>query len=95
MSVPDLQTITLPMLKITGDGKEHTVHDFLEIPAKEFKLSPDELNEFLPSGKQTRFFNRIGWAKTYLLKSSLFAMARRPYYVITKLGKDALRRIQP
>ncbi len=51
MPVPDFQTIMLPMLKIAGDGKEHTVHDFLEILAKEFNLSQEELNEFLPSGK--------------------------------------------
>jgi restriction system protein len=91
MPVPDFQTIMLPMLKIAGDGKEHTVHDFLEILAKEFNLSQEELNEFLPSGKQTRFFNRVGWAKTYLSKSGLLAMARRPYYVITERGKDALK----
>ena len=92
MPVPDFQTIMLPMLKIAGDGKEHTVHDFLEILAKEFNLSQEELNEFLPSGKQTRFFNRVGWAKTYLSKSGLLAMARRPYYVITERGKDALKK---
>ena len=92
MPVPDFQTIMLPMLKIAGDGKEHTVHDFLEILAKEFNLSQEELNEFLPSGKQTRFFNRVGWAKTYLSKSGLLAMARRPYYIITERGKDALKK---
>ncbi|HEY9152255.1 MAG TPA: restriction endonuclease [Anaerolineales bacterium] len=92
MPVPDFQTIMLPMLKIAGDGKEHTVHDFLEILAKEFNLSQEELNEFLPSGKQTRFFNRVGWAKTYLSKSGLLVMARRPYYVITERGKDALKK---
>ena len=91
MPVPDFQMIMLPMLKIAGDGKEHTVHDFLETLAKEFSLSQEELNEFLPSGKQTRFFNRVGWAKTYLSKSGLLAMARRPYYVITERGKDALK----
>jgi len=30
MPVPDFQTIMLPMLKIAGDGKEHTVLIFLK-----------------------------------------------------------------
>jgi len=92
MAVPDFQTIMLPMLKIAGDGNEHTVHDFLETLAKEFNLTLEDLNEFLPSGKQTRFFNRVGWAKTYLSKSGLLAMARRSYYVITERGKVVLKK---
>ncbi|HVN14183.1 MAG TPA: winged helix-turn-helix domain-containing protein [Anaerolineales bacterium] len=79
MTIPDFQTIMLPMLKAANDGKEHTVHDFVDILAKEFKLTQEDLNEFLPSGKQTRFFNRVGWAKTYLSKSGLLAMSRRPF----------------
>ena len=47
MPVPDFQTIMLPMLKISGDGKEHTVHDFLEVLSREFNLGQAELNEFL------------------------------------------------
>ena len=64
MPIPDFQTLMLPMLQIANDGKEYTVHDFTDMLAKQFNVSEEELNEFLPSGKQARFFNRVGWAKT-------------------------------
>jgi restriction system protein len=92
MPVPDFQKIMLPMLRIASDGKEHTVHDFHEILAKEFNLTPEELNEYLPSGKQTRFYNRTGWARIYLTKSGLLSMSQRSHYVITDRGRDTLKK---
>ena len=45
----------------------------------------------LPSGKQTAFYNRVGWARTYLAKSGLLEMSRRSYYKITARGKEVLK----
>jgi restriction system protein len=90
MSVPDFQTIMLPLLQIMEDDQEHSSHDLLEKLADYFKLSDDDLNELLPSGKQTRFYNRVGWARTYLIKSKLLEMPRRSFYRITKRGKEVL-----
>ena len=90
MTVPDFQTIMLPLLKAMGDGQEHAGHDILEQLGKEFKLSDEDLNELLPSGKQTRFYNRVGWARTYLIKSKLLEMPRRSFYKITGRGNDIL-----
>ena len=91
MPIPDFQTLMLPMLQIANDGKEYTVHDFTDMLAKQFNVSEEELNEFLPSGKQARFFNRVGWAKTHLTKALLLKMVHRPYYVITQRGRDVLK----
>lgn len=33
--------------------------------ASEFKLTPAEQEERLPSGRQSRFANRVGWAKVW------------------------------
>jgi restriction system protein len=90
MTIPDFQTIMLPLLQIAGDGQEHSGHEFVEKLAIQFELTDDELNELLPSGKQTRFYNRVGWSRTYLLKSKLLETSRRSYYRITERGKDAL-----
>ena len=79
------------MLQIASDGQEYTVHDFTERLARQFNLTEEELNEFLPSGKQARFFNRVGWAKTHLTKAGLLVIAHRPYYVIAQRGKDVLK----
>jgi restriction system protein len=91
MSIPDFQTIMLPLLKVASDGQEHSGHEFLEQLAKHFEISDEELNELLPSGKQTRFYNRVGWARTYLIKSKLLDMPRRSFYQITERGKEILK----
>lgn len=44
----------------------------------------------LPSGKQTAFYNRVGWARTYLTKSGLLEMSRRSFYKITERGCTVL-----
>jgi restriction system protein len=90
MSVPDFQTIMLPLLSLLGDGAEHSVQDDVENLADHFKLSDQDLNELLSSGKQTTFYNRVGWARTYLAKSSLIEMTRRSYYRITQRGQEVL-----
>lgn len=91
MPVPDFQTIMLPLLKQYGDGKEHTLHELMENLAEEFHLSEEDLNEMLPSGGQTIFYNRVGWARTYLTKSGLLEMVKRSLYRITERGKMILK----
>ena len=90
MAVPDFQTIMLPLLSVASDGKEHSGNEFLEQLAKHFQLTDEELNELLPSGKRTRFYNRVGWARTYLIKSKLLEMPKRSIYRITERGKEVL-----
>jgi len=90
MAVPDFQTIMLPLLEITKDGNEHSVRDLLVKLAIYFNLSDSDLNELTPSGKQTTFYNRVSWARTYLTKSGLLKMTRRSYYKITEQGIQAL-----
>jgi restriction system protein len=90
MSLPDFQTIMLPLLQIFADEREHSNHEYLDRLAKHFTLTDQELNEMIPSGKQTTFNNRIGWAKTYLSKSGLLEMTRRSFYKITERGKQVL-----
>ena len=45
----------------------------------------------LPSGKQTRFANRVHWAKSYLKQAGLVKPTRRGYFVITDQGRVALQ----
>ena len=90
MPVPDFQTIMLPLLQQFGDGNEHSIHEVLDNLTQVFSLSEQELNEMLPSGKQTTFYNRVGWARTYLTKSGLLEMPRRSFYKITDRGCKVL-----
>jgi restriction system protein len=91
MTIPDFQTLMLPLLKQFSDDKEHSIQEAAEKLAKVFSLSSDELNELLPSGKQTSFSNRVGWARTYLIKSMLIDAPRRSFCKITDRGKEVLK----
>jgi restriction system protein len=53
-------------------------------------LTPEERGELLPSGKQTLFYNRVNWAKTYLGKAGLIESTRRGYFKITPRGQKVI-----
>ncbi len=91
MPIPDFQTIMLPLLKIASDGKEHSLSEVIDKLGSEFKLTEAERNELLPSGKQPRFNNRVGWAKTYLKKTKLLEEAGRGRFRLTQRGRDVLK----
>lgn len=90
MGVPDFQTIMLPLLQIAADGKEHSIQKATSQLASHFDLSQAEVNQLLPSGQQTVFYNRVGWARTYLKKSRLIETHKRSFFRITERGRRAL-----
>jgi restriction system protein len=91
MAIPDYQTCMLPLLRFAGDGKEHQLKEAAQQLSREFKLTEEELNEFLPSGQQPVFINRIGWARTYMKKAGLLNSTRRGFFQITPRGQEVLK----
>lgn len=91
MPIPDYQSCMLPLLRFAGDGEEHQLKDAISALADEFSLTDEERNEFLPSGQQPVFTNRVGWARTYLKKAGLLSSPRRGYFKITDRGSQALK----
>jgi restriction system protein len=77
MSIPDYQSLMLPLLKLTLDGQEHHFPDLLNALAAEYKLTDSETRELLPSGSQFLFANRVGWARTYMKKAGLLSAEAR------------------
>ena len=71
MTIPDFQTIMLPLLQHMADGNEHSNRDLNETLADYFQLTEEEQNRLLPSGKQKLFTNRVAWAKAELKKAGL------------------------
>lgn len=65
VGVPDFQSLMLPLLRIAGEGEERALADSRARLASEFKLTPAEQEERLPSGRQSRFANRVAWAKVW------------------------------
>lgn len=80
----------LPLLKLAGDGEQHTSAEAVERLAQEFQLSDEDRRELVPSGKQPRFNNRVGWTTTYLKKAGLLESTGPGRFQITDRGKGVL-----
>ena len=68
MAVPDFQSFMLPLLKFTADRVEHKQSEAADALSRHFDITESDRKEMLPSGRQTRFDNRIAWAVVYLKK---------------------------
>jgi restriction system protein len=78
MSVPDYQTLMLPLLQFAADNKgDISTAEAVESLALKLHLSVDDLKEVLPSGIQLTFVNRVGWATTYMKKAGLLESTGR------------------
>jgi len=66
MSVPDFQSLMLPVLEEVGSSEEIKVGELRERIQKRFALSADDTAQLLPSGRQAVFVNRVAWALSYL-----------------------------
>lgn len=87
--IPDYQTLMRPVLECVSAGEDSNIN-VVEKLADKFKLTEEERAKLLPSGKQTRFTNRVNWAKSYLKQAGLVSITRRGFFVITEQGRAAL-----
>ncbi|MEW5986441.1 MAG: restriction endonuclease [Chloroflexota bacterium] len=90
MSIPDFQTIMLPLLQLAADGKEHTIRDAQAELAVELNLSEEEKAQLIPSGRQPVFYNRVSWAKAYLQQAGLLTSPRKGTFLISQRGREVL-----
>ncbi|MDQ0316824.1 restriction endonuclease [Amorphus orientalis] len=89
MTIPDYQTLMLPVLRLAAEG-ETRVPDVAERIADDLGLTPEEREELLPSGRQRLLHNRVHWAKTYMGKAGLIASPARGRFVATEKGRALL-----
>jgi restriction system protein len=80
-----------PLLDLASDGEEHTLSEAREKLAEIFKLTDEEKEALLPSGRTPRFSNRVAWAKVYLNQASALDSPRRGYFRITDRGRELLK----
>lgn len=95
MALPTYDELMLPLLRALSDGAEHEVAALRDHLAAELKLTEEDRSALLPSGRQSYFDNRLGWAKTYLDKAGLVGSTRRGVYRITEAGKKVLAERPP
>lgn len=89
MTIPDYQSLMLPVLKLSLAG-EIRISDAVEELANLLALSEVDRAELLSSGKQTKFSNKVHWAKTYLKQAGLVESTRRGFFKVTDRGKEVL-----
>ena len=88
--IPDYQTLMLPLLKFISDEQTHNTQDAVNQLSKEFDLTDEDLNEWLPSKKQKTFHNRVHWAKAHLKMSGAIKNISKGNFKITDKGKLVL-----
>ena len=91
MTVPDYQSMMLPLLKLISDQKEHSLPEMAEKVGKYFELSEKDMKELLPSRTQTIIYSRVQWARTYMKKAGLIEATGRGRFSITTKGLDVLK----
>jgi restriction system protein len=80
-----------PLLAEYASGAERPIAEVRDSLAVSFALTPQELEERLPSGTARKFANRVGWSAQYLKATHLLERPRRSVYVITERGRDLLQ----
>ncbi|WP_341876630.1 restriction endonuclease [Defluviitalea saccharophila] len=90
MSIPKYHEFMKPILELLKDNQNHKRVELYKKLALQFALTKEEMEEWLPSGKQLVYKNRIGWALTYLKKARLIESPARATFKITELGQSVL-----
>jgi restriction system protein len=91
MPIPDYQALMLPLLKRAAVGEMRVLEAEKQL-GDEFRLSPEERTQLLPSGKQRVLHNRAHWAKFYMMKAGLVSFPHRGTFVATDEGRELLAR---
>jgi restriction system protein len=92
MPIPDYQSIMLPLLRLAGDQKEHSLREAVNILSVQFNLTGQERRALLPNGQQPIFVNRVVWAQTFMYRAGLLAPTPQRHFRITRRGFEVLRR---
>jgi len=80
----------LPALRAFAAGEETPLSTIRERVAAAERLSAEAVRELLPSGRQSRFGNRVNWAVIYMERAGLLARVRRGVYRLTADGEHLL-----
>ena len=98
MPIPDSQTLLLPVLRVLGDGHEHSSEQIRERVRIQFDIAPHELLLKYKSGT-TVFNNCVAWALAHLNMrrgplghSEAIEKVRTEVYRITEHGRAILKR---
>lgn len=90
-TLPKYHELMRPLLLLTADGQNHTIREAATAISQQLSITDRQLKVMLPSGQQTVFENRLGWARTYLTKAGMLEKVGRGVFRITERGKQLLK----
>ena len=90
MAIPKFHLFHKPILEAVADGQQYNNKEVRNFVSRAMNLSEDDLKALLPSRRQTTFYNRYSWAKTYLIRAGLLESVSRSIVAITPDGKKVL-----
>jgi len=94
VTIPDFQTMMLPILKAVGDGRAVPRRALADAMVAEFGLTDAEQEQTVPSGAKA-IDNRTWWAITHLFQAGLLARPQRGVVEITDAGRAVLAQPPP
>jgi len=89
MTLPDFQTLMLPVLRQLGDGQPQPWKQLVQPIAVQFQLTDDDLSATISSG-QSQIGNRVQWVLSHLFQAGLLARPQRGVVEITENGRAVL-----
>lgn len=95
MPIPKYYELYRPFLDCLKDGQPHSFAEVNDYIALVMGLTEEDRKELLPSGTQSRFYNTVGWTRTYLKKAGLINSPTRGIFIITTEGKKLLEENPP
>lgn len=79
------QPVINALLELGGSGRPEEVEDLI---VEQLGLSDDVRNEQIPSG-QSRFSNKVNWARFYLARAGLIDSSTRGVWNLTEKGRSS------
>ncbi len=92
-TLPTFENIMLPLLEFLSDSHKRDYSEVTNYLASYFKLTQKSLKIQKPSGG-SYFYNKIGWAKTYLTRAGVLQKKAKVFQIST-LGLDVLKQKPP
>ncbi len=90
MAVPTVEEFFLPFLRLLTERDQVSSADAKMLLAERMGVSEEAQRELLPSGRQRRYDNRVGWARTYLVRAGLIRTVSRGVVELTDVGRQLL-----
>jgi len=92
VSVPDIQSLMLPLLQVLSDGKEWFHRDIVIKVADNMNLTIEQREQSSSKKGKTKLSYNLEWTETNLFKANLIMKPHRTCYRITEEGKAILRK---